>query len=178
MCKKYKGMAMLLCILMITSIGFIPVMQANAEEVTVIEEESWENTDKDVYTEDYNISTIPPVGDEEISTRTTERPASSKVINLKTQDMTFSGVAEGSKLYTNSNFTGASSVRITVTNDCDNVLTYHIYKNGIVDTKVKTINVQSGYTVASSISGLSSSSLYYIRFDPPSDFSGSVKRIG
>lgn len=176
MYKKYKGLTIVLCMAMIMSMSIIPIMQVNAEEITVIEEESWKNTGEE-HVGNLNTSTIPPAEDTEITPRGTGEPQTSAVINLRTQDMTFAGKADRSKLYTNNNFTGASSIRITVTNSHDEVLTYYVYKNGTIDTRVKTITVQPGYTVATSLSGLNSSSLYYLMFRAPSHFSGSVKRI-
>lgn len=121
------------------------------------------------------VSTEAPVGLalEEISLYDLGKPSTNNVVDLTKGRMDFAGVASVSKLYTNSFFTGKSTVNYRITNYIDHKLTVKVYTQyGIFATETITVSPKS--TLTGTISGLNSSTLYYMTFNAPSDFSGYV----
>lgn len=103
------------------------------------------------------------------------KPPKDKKVNLKSGPMSFEGVASGSKLYTNNNFTGQVNVYYNITNNHDNSLKVRVYnQHPLKPFAVETITVPGNTTKSGLIQGLDPNDLYYITFDAPSDFSGYV----
>lgn len=108
-----------------------------------------------------------------ISTQGLSRPSTSNCVNLNNSALTFAGHAQGSTLYTNSHFTGKSTIGYSITNDCNSRLVVKFYtSNGWF--KSKSITVEANATLTGTIDGLDADKLYYLSFSAPSDFSGSV----
>ena len=122
-----------------------------------------------------NVSTEAPddINNGECSSYGLSRPSKDKCVNLNDKSLSFSGYAEGSTLYTNSHFTGKSTIGYSITNDCDTKLTVKFYTStGLFSSK--KITVEANATLTGTISGLDADKMYYLTFSAPSDFSGSV----
>ncbi len=125
----------------------------------------------------HGVSENPPADieaentEDGISTQGLSKPTETH--NLKNGKMTFAGTAQASDLYTNKNFTGASSVSIEVHNFKAENLTYKLYKKGKVFA-VETFVLKPNQSQVS-VRSLDSTGKYYIKFMGPSNFSGSVK---
>lgn len=107
----------------------------------------------------------------------TTKPAYKDCINLNSESMTFSGSANNQFLYTNNNFTGKSSVTITVTNKRNGKLYCWVYLNRKIlpDSVKESMVIEANETGVFTVSDLNAGSEYYIKFQAPSDFSGSVE---
>lgn len=101
-------------------------------------------------------------------------PSKDKVVDLNSKALDFSGDANNSTLYTNSNFKGKSTVSYEITNKLNRKLTVKVYKYGDTFAK-KTFTISSNSTESGTITGLESDSLYYLGFSAPSDFSGKLE---
>lgn len=123
----------------------------------------------------YNVSTEAPddVNHGEISTYGLGRPSTEDCVNLNYDSLSFAGNAQGSTLYTNSHFTGKSTIGYSITNDCDTKLTVKFYTSSGW-FRSKKITVEANATLTGTISGLDADKMYYLTFSAPSDFSGSV----
>ena len=97
--------------------------------------------------------------------------------NLSTKGQyEFYGDANVSELYTNYLLTGASSVKISVTNNDVNTLKIKLYKNGSLFS-TSSVNIPAHGTTSWTVNGLSSSSNYYIKFYAPCHFEGYIKKV-
>lgn len=109
----------------------------------------------------------------------TSKPSSTW--NLATQgDLHFSGNTANTNLYTNYYFTGATSINVdtTVTKWYD--VTIELWQYGLIwDTKLATTTVPVNPNSVNIwiISGLSSSSKYYLKFLAPAYFTGYVTKV-
>lgn len=113
--------------------------------------------------------------DKDISTYATYQPSKNDVHDLNNSKMTFYGEANISDLYTDTHFTGKSSITYRIeNNNLSEKLVAKIYEYGNPISKA-TINVKANTNQSGSISNLDSSKLYYIRFISPSNFSGYVQ---
>lgn len=97
-----------------------------------------------------------------------------KSVNLKNGAMSFSGSAKVSNLYTNKFFTGASKVSIEVHNRNSKPLKYKLYKSGKT-LAVETFTLKAGQSKIS-VRSVDSKGKYYLKFEAPSSFSGSVSK--
>lgn len=126
-----------------------------------------------------NVSTSAPSNSEDelsfggISTQGLGRPSTSNCVNLNNSALTFAGHAQGSTLYTNSHFTGKSTIGYSITNDCDSRLVVKFYTSSGW-FKSKSITIEANATLTGTIDGLDADKMYYLTFSAPSDFSGSV----
>lgn len=121
------------------------------------------------------VSEDPPIGaenEEGISPDGLDKPTTS--VNLNNGNMPFAGSANISPLYTNNFFTGASNVSIEVHNNHSKTLKYKLYKSGKL-LAVETFSLKPGQSQISHRT-LESSGKYYIKFEAPSSFSGSVSK--
>ncbi|MCX8007137.1 MAG: hypothetical protein N3B11_03365 [Coriobacteriia bacterium] len=103
----------------------------------------------------------------------------SSVWNLATQGQyNFSGVAEISDLYSNYLFTGVSSAKIYCQNKrTDKNLTVKLIRDDpVFDTTVSTVYVPKNGSSTWTVTGLSTSNKYYLKFYAPSNFSGYIKK--
>lgn len=121
-----------------------------------------------------NVSTESPTISDDIVTFGLDKPSSSKVKDLNKGQMTFSGNAKGSTLYTNNNFKGKTSIEYSITNDHTKTLTVKLYTSSGW-FKTKKIEVAGNATLTGTIDGLDKDTLYYLTFSAPSDFSGYVQ---
>lgn len=125
----------------------------------------------EVHNESCNVSTEKPR--EPIAVFGLGKPSKDSVINLKDEELTFAGEAERSILYTNKHFTGKSTIKYSIKNNCNKKLTVKFYTSSGW-FKSKKIEVEANATLSGTISELDSSKLYYLTFSAPSDFSGKV----
>ena len=101
--------------------------------------------------------------------------------NLATQgDLHFSGNTANTDLYTNYYFTGATSINVdtTVTKWYD--VTIELWRYGLIwDTKLATTTVAVNPNSVNIwiLSGLNSSSKYYLKFLAPAYFTGYVTKV-
>ncbi len=110
----------------------------------------------------------------EIGTYGLSKPSTSNVVDLTIEQMGFQGSAEGSTLYTNSYFKGKSTITYSITNNSSTKLTVKIFtENGWFATETLIVNANS--TSTGTVSGLNTSTLYYMSFSAPSNFKGYVK---
>ncbi len=117
---------------------------------------------------------VESIHSSDIELYATYKPSEKDIHNLNNGKMTFYGTANSVDLYTNNHFTGKSSVSYEIANKSDKKLVAKVYKKGSLFAE-KTITVSPNATQYGTISGLSSSELYYIRFIAPCNFSGHVK---
>lgn len=172
---KKKYFTFLLCFILGMACIF-PVMQINAKEsIKVIDDVTWDATGESSH-ENYNVSSVPPIAEPEITPFGIDPPARSNVQNLNSGKLTFSGYADRSTLYTNKNFTGKSRVTVSVTNWHEKELTVKVIcKDDILKFPVYTTKVPANAGRSVTVTGLDSNKLYYLSFSAPSDFEGYVK---
>lgn len=126
----------------------------------------------EVHNEMQGVSTRPPV-ESIITPDGLDKPGTDKYVNLNDGELTFSGSAGRSTLYTNKHFKGKSSIEYSITNDCDKKLTVKFYTSSGW-FKSKAITVEANATLTGTIDGLDKDKLYYLTFSAPSDFNGSI----
>ncbi|MDQ0271876.1 hypothetical protein [Cytobacillus purgationiresistens] len=137
------------------------------------------NTSAAEQTENINVSTEPPIVEDEvlngeITPFGLNKPGAGAYIDLRYQKMNVSGSAQASTLYTNNHFKGKTLVHMDLWNHTNRTLTVKIYKRGsLIAHKTITISPNSG--VYTPISGLNANDLYYAAFYAPSNFSGSFQ---
>lgn len=133
--------------------------------------------------ENSGVSTEPPTFDEtyeNLENITTPfglgKPPKDAVVNLNYNPLTFDGYAQSSTLYTNSHFKGKTTATYSIKNDSQSTLTVKVYKRTwhTFDTKVQTITISPNSTGGGGIFDLEPDALYYLTFEAPSNFSGSV----
>lgn len=114
-----------------------------------------------------------------ISTFSQDKP--SNVWNLSDgSTYHFSGTGIYHNLYTNYSFTGATILKVIVTVEEGSSNwegfsgTITLYKDGIIDSKVGSFNVEDGKTRTMYFRGLNAKSKYYLKFSAPMVFSGSI----
>ncbi|MDO9100084.1 MAG: hypothetical protein Q7V53_04980 [Caldisericota bacterium] len=103
----------------------------------------------------------------------------SSVWNLSTQGQyNFSGLAEASTLYSNYKFTGVTSTKISVSNKStsSNLKVQLVRDDAVFDTAVSTVTIPKNGTSTWTVTGLSSSNRYYLKFYAPSNFSGYIRK--
>ncbi|WP_455718327.1 hypothetical protein [Anaerosporobacter sp.] len=126
-------------------------------------------------TNNINVSTTPPgtMNNSEISTYTVNPPDS--YIDL-TGKMEFEGTAKSDDLYLNKAFTGVKGVDVNVKNNSSSTLKVTLYKyswyQNFHKEAITSFTVVPNQYVIHPITGLSSSSAYYLGFSAPCDFKG------
>lgn len=120
-----------------------------------------------------NVSTEAPT--EANISRGLGRPNEDNCVNLTEEELDFAGEATHSTLYTNSYFTGKSSVDYSITNYYDRTLTVKIYSMSNPFICVDKIEVDANDTATGTISGLKADKKYYLTFSGPSHFTGTLK---
>ncbi|WP_455931122.1 hypothetical protein [Priestia aryabhattai] len=133
--------------------------------------------------ENVGVSTeIPVVSTDSESTNTDggftvfsiERPSTKNVKDLNDGQLSFSGIASGSTLYTNSHFKGKSTIKYHIKNSSSSKLTVKIISSASLFAS-KTLTVNPSSTADGTVKDLDKKKLYYISFSAPSNFSGYVK---
>lgn len=120
-----------------------------------------------------NVSTEAPT--ETNISRGLGRPSEDECVNLTEKELEFAGEATHSTLFTNSCFTGKSSVDYSITNRYDRTLVVKVYSMSNPFISVKTIKVEANTTATGTIDDLKADKKYYLSFAGPSDFTGKVK---
>lgn len=113
-----------------------------------------------------------------ISIQSTSLPTSTW--NLSTKGIySFAGKADNQDLYSNYLFTGATKTQIQCTNKrTDKNLKVQLVRDDpYFDTAVSTVNVPKNGSSNWNVTGLSSSSKYYLRFYAPCEFNGYIAKI-
>lgn len=102
-----------------------------------------------------------------------DKPSTSSFQNLNNGSLSFSGKAEASTLYSNKHFKGKSTINYTIKNYGSKRLVVKIYKSGSLFA-TETLYVNANSSATGKVTGLDSSSLYYLKFEAPSNFSGTI----
>lgn len=124
--------------------------------------------------ENFGVSTEPPtINEGEITPFGLIKPGASSVVDISKSTLKFSGVANNSTLYTNSHFTGQSSATYNIKNYRSGSLTVKVFKKGGIFSTQKIV-ISAGATGGGGIPSLDKSAYYYLSFNAPSNFSGSV----
>ncbi|MEG1312456.1 MAG: hypothetical protein RR942_08705 [Romboutsia sp.] len=124
--------------------------------------------------EEYSTPIIKELNPEDLTLFGLDPPSSTSVQNLNSGQLSFSGSAEISTLYTNKCFTGKSTISYNIKSTSSKKLTAKIYtSNGLFASKTLTVNPSS--SASGKITGLDSTKKYYISFSASSNFSGYVK---
>lgn len=132
------------------------------------------NIREDLIIENVGVTTEVPKVDSGFSILSTSLPRDTYNI-AKNGDMSFSGEADITDLYTNKYFTGVKNPRIVVKNYSKSTLTVRLYKkNGW--SNMKTWKVGGGNTLYAFTTDVSASGSYYLKFEAPSNFSGRVEK--
>lgn len=122
--------------------------------------------------ENIGVSLNPPI-ESNITPFGLGKPNKKNVVNLNDSELTFSGKANVSTLYSNSYFKGKSTISYSITNDSDSRLTVKFYtSNGWF--KSKDIIVEANATLEGTVDGFKKDTLYYLTFSAPSDCSGKI----
>ena len=90
----------------------------------------------------------------------------------------FYGKASVSNLFTNYLFTGLSSARISCVNRSTTTsLKVRLMRDdAFVDTSVSTVTILKNGTTTWTVTGLSSTRKYYVKFEAPCDFTGDIRK--
>lgn len=121
-------------------------------------------------TENIGVTTEAP---SMIQSRSTSKPSSSHNIATK-GTMSIYGQAAYDDLYTNKYFTGKTSYSIYVYNEkgYTDYLSFSIYRSDGTFIDSFSVQGQTGKTI--SLTNASTSSKYYLKFEAPCHFSGSI----